>query len=253
MNLTNPSKPQQISEIIKNKAQYHTKFSSQTHTHKSPNINVKVTYEKHQLTPLSLFVWFKKVLINGKNKRIYFKTNPKNSWKILQKGCPKGNFKELDRNKECSEGWEIGKMIARTITYLAIMQGRELRETILREESARNNTLEIKREMENLGEKSRVNMDGVSDTIINAITKTSICIKNGLSHFSDKNSIKKKCILKAMKLESDTLIEEILEGAVLHGFKCDYEALKKGKCRKMKEIISQIDQGKMLIEKIKGY
>lgn len=96
-------------------------------------------------------------------------------------------------------------------------------------------------------------MDSASDIIMNAIQKTAKCIKQGLSQYSGENSVKKMCILKAMKKESDTLIEEIIEGAVLHGFKCDYEALKNGKCRDMKKINREIDQGKVILSTLKSF
>lgn len=211
-----------------------------------------------------MFVWLKKVFVNKRRPLVYFKTKPINSWsKLPEENCPKGGETPVvqDRNKECAEGWKIGKMIARTITYLTIMQGKELTESLI------NDSGRVKAENHWNGRKNgptgakvravkaqtRVDMDAVSDIISSAIMKTSRCIKQGLSHYTKGNSVKKICILKAMKKESNSLIEEIIEGAVLHGFKCDYEALKMGKCRKMKQIAKEMDKGKVILSNLRSF
>lgn len=237
-------------------------FSSQTHTHTSGNLRVQVRYEKHQLKPLNMFIWLKKVFVNKRKPLVYFKTEQKKSWAKLPSGCPKGKKPKIDKSKLCAEGWKMGKMIARTITYLTIMQGKELTKSMLSGESPRAAANKEKEEWDierrrsegkSLRAKEKVDMDSVSDIIINAIQKTAKCIKQGLSNYSGENSVQKMCILKAMKKESDLLIEEIIEGAVLHGFKCDYEALKSGKCRKMKMISREVDQGKILLGNLKSF
>ena len=52
--------------------------------------------------------------------------------------------------------------------------------------------------------------------------------------------------------EASILIKQIVENAAEHGFKCDYEALKEGKC-KIIESASQLEAGLSLLKKFKGF
>jgi hypothetical protein len=90
-------------------------------------------------------------------------------------------------------------------------------------------------------------MDEVSDAIRSAVKKTAKCIVKGFSTPDQSRSVKKVCLVRAMIKESNALIEDIIEGAVLHGFKCDYEALKLGKC-KLSEVDKAVKDGDDLLK-----
>ena len=90
-------------------------------------------------------------------------------------------------------------------------------------------------------------MDEVSDAIRSAVRKTSKCLVKGFTSPSTRKSVKKVCLVRAMIKESNKLIEDIIEGAVLHGFKCDYEALKKGKCQ-LSEVDKAVREGDELLK-----
>lgn len=290
-------------------------FANHQHIDINNNKKTVVTFGTHKFEPLNMFIWFKRVKTRGKKAVIYYKEKPHYSWKKAPKGCPVMTTIKSKEASQCSDGQRLGKALARTIAYMAIMQGKELSKDLFssnqkwkqRVKATQGNSGSTPREKprrkkkvlnieelmtdeeiekianykgdiskkiidqaekptkkahqkepkdtdtqkffkaktnyqqkKNIHKKLKnrsIDMDEVSDAIRNAVRKTAKCVVKGFSTPDQNRSVKKVCLVRAMIKESNSLIEDIIEGAVLHGFKCDYEALKKGKCR-----LSKVDR-----------
>jgi len=86
----------------------------------------------------------------------------------------------------------------------------------------------LRRHTSKMNLSGEVDMDEVAENIRKVVNKTAKCIKKGLS--LSRFTMKEMCIQKSMMKEANKLINKIVENAAEHGFKCDYEALKEGKC-----------------------
>lgn len=293
------------------------KFANHQHIDINNTKKTVVTYGTHQFKPTNMFIWFKRVKTQGKKPLLYYKEKPYHSWKKAPKGCSVIEPKQNKQASQCAEGQKLGKALARTIAYMAILQGREMSKGLFPEKknnrkkaSQRSYSSENERlnssnkaqsidklsndeQLEKLAEyqgdvskklfeeekelekeknnpkmsvrahanykpaksihtkiKSRkIDMEEVSDAIRNAVRKTASCLVKGFSTPDQSRSVKKVCLVRAMIKQSNTLIEDIIEGAVLHGFKCDYEALKMGKCR-LSEVDNAVKEGDQFLKTI---
>lgn len=192
------------------------------HTFIKNGKRVTITISKHGENPLKA-LWYKTINKQGEKPEIYTRSHPSKAWTMIP---PKTETPETsaatasNMASECTEGWEIGKVVARTITYLAMNQD-SLKQLLggvtLRGESKKK-----------LGERT-VDMDKVTIQIKKVVQETARCIKRSFS-LMDK-SIKESCIHKAIVKEAKILIEMIKSKAGQHGFKCSYSALVKGECQ----------------------
>jgi len=147
--------------------------------------------------------WLKTVSKEGQAPQIFFKTEDISSWKVLSTSCMIQELKWVfSKPGSCEEGWEMGRSLARTITFLAIHQGREQPITTNKNPSV---ILSIRQIIEN----------------------TASCLKDGLGGLRD--SLKKVCMLKGLLLESEGMIRRISEGKSLEEAGFSYEDLKNGK------------------------
>lgn len=96
----------------------------------------------------------------------------------------------------------------------------------------------------------QIDMDEVANNIRKVVNKTAQCIKQGLS--LTRFTMKEMCIHRSMMKEANKLINKIIHNAAKHGFKCDYEALKEGKCKLMGNP-SQLEAGISLLKKLKPF
>jgi hypothetical protein len=161
----------------------------------------------------------------------------------LPKGCPSHQPVKAKNVDKCADGWEIGKVIARTITYLALHRGHmELGKP---SETLRDATTKTMADAS-----KEIDMDEVTSNIRKVVTRTAKCIKQGLS--LSGFTMKEMCIHRSMMKEANKLINKIFKNAAEHGFKCDYEALKEGKC-KLIESASQLEAGISLLKKLKSF
>jgi capsule polysaccharide export protein KpsE/RkpR len=95
-----------------------------------------------------------------------------------------------------------------------------------------------------------IDMDEVAENIRKVVNKTAKCIKQGLSLTGF--NMKEMCIHRSMMKEANKLINKIIENAAEHGFKCDYEALKEGKC-KLIGSADQLEAGISILKKLKTF
>lgn len=100
----------------------HQEGQTGKHTHISIVNGKKTTVEitKHLLEGSTQHIWFKIIKTEGSPTIAYSKQMASHEWKLLPKGCSAHEPVKAKNLEKCSEGWEIGKMIARTITYLAL-------------------------------------------------------------------------------------------------------------------------------------
>ena len=85
----------------------------------------------------------------------------------------------------------------------------------------------------------KIDIDDVAENIRKEVKRTARCIRNGLLQAG--HSTRGACIHGALVKEAESLIDSIMETAALHNFKCDYEALRKGKCMDLSE--KELEQG----------
>ena len=206
---------------------------------------VKIHIMKHVFPgPQGRTVWYKRVHVQGKKPVTYTRKSKSAQWVLLPK---KSQIPALDKQSkkmralgECSEGWKIGKVVARTITYFALNQDklRALLDSRMSRagRSARNASPEANRPAK---DSSTVDLQKVTNQIKAVIESTALCFRKGL--MLDNSSTKEKCIHKAIMKEARILIEKIKEKAQKHGFICSYAALKEGECQlsKLDEIIER--------------
>lgn len=200
---------------------------SHFHTFIQNGKRVTITISKHGENPLKA-LWYKTVKQQGEKAKVYTRSHPSQSWAMIP---PKteipasGAASASNMASECTEGWEIGKVVARTITYLAMNQD-SLKQLLggatLRGEKKRK-----------LGDRT-VDMDKVTSQIKKVVQETARCIKRSFSLM--EKSVKEACIHKAIVKEAKILIEKIKTKASLHGFKCSYSALVKGECQSKKSL-----------------
>lgn len=219
-------------------------LNKNSHFHRVHQDGDTLTVEIHRYKehPEGEEIISKEVRKGGKLVELYTKGRMNLPWKRVPIGCLKRmkGMKSQKRTEKCANGWEIGKIIARTITYLALQQGHSDTEN---ENGGINSS-------ERNSKSNGFDMEEIAENIRKIVKKTAGCVKQGLS--LSGVSTKEVCIQRAMVKESNLLIEEILSNAADNGFKCSYEALKLGKCRLAKNK-EELERGISLIRSLKSY
>ena len=163
--------------------------------------------------PIQTFI--KTIKHQNKPLTAYFRKGRNEAWRRLQRGACFGPKKASlggnnQRAKECAEGKEMGRIMARSITYMAITQ----------------NAAKFGAQ-----KKKMVDMDKFSDRLMEAVERVAGCIRRQIGEVSSgSGSPKQLCMMRGMISEGKALVGQIIEGAVLNGFKCDYKALMRGRC-----------------------
>ena len=177
------------------------------HTFIKNGQRITISISKHGENPLKA-LWYKTVKQQGERAKVYTRSHPSHPWTEIPPNTAMAS--------ECSEGWEIGKVVARTITYLAMHQD-SLKQLLggatLRGEKRRQKT---------------VDMEKVTQQVKKVVQETARCIKKSFSMM--EKSVKEGCIHKAIVKEAKILIEKIKSKAAANGFVCSYSALVKGEC-----------------------
>lgn len=190
----------------------------------------------------------KEVRKEGKLIELYTKGHMGHSWKKVPIGCLKNQRPKTQERKteNCANGWAIGKIIARTITYLALHHGQS--------ELGKVNVPGLEAHSSKRAIGGRTNgandFEEVAENIRNVVKKTAGCIKEGLA--LSGITVKEVCIQKAMVKEAKELIQKILSSAAKNGFKCSYEALKQGKCTLVNDK-EEIKKGIRLINSLRSF
>ncbi len=105
-------------------------------------------------------IWYKLVKEEGQPAAIYSREKASDQWKLLPKGCAAHMPSEAKITDKCSEGLEIGKVIARTITYLALHRGH------MEVESSGASSKALTPNLKDL------NVEEISENIIKVVNKT---------------------------------------------------------------------------------
>lgn len=203
------------------KAQEDQESGKHTHVSVVNGKKVQVEITQHQMEGTNTNIWYKVIKAEGQSAIVYSREKSSDQWTLLPKGCVAHQPTKAKTADKCSEGWEIGKVIARTITYLALHRGHM-------EVESSGSSIESQANKNDLSKKD-INVEEISENIIKVVNKTAQCIKQGLT--TSGSTMKEMCIHKAMMKEASILIKQIVENAAEYGFKCDYEALKEGKCK----------------------
>lgn len=233
------------SEASRNIYKLHEEGKIGKHTHISIVGGKKILVEigKHMMKGTSSHIWYKLIKEKGRPTLRYTKQHPSEKWQLLPKGCSAHEPVKPRNVDKCADGWEIGKVIARTITYLALHRGHmEMGNSGKTQHNSTPRTM--------ASTATQVDMDEVAENIRKVVSKTAQCIKKGLS--LSGFTMKQMCIHRSMMKEANKLINKIIENAAEHGFKCDYEALKEGKC-KLIGSASQLEAGISLLKKLKSF
>jgi len=237
------AKPKELRSLTWSNSQKSTSYShSHTVISNGKKLNVEI-FRRSLKGPK--FLYFKKIQMAGKLRKLYYKGRPQEKWTEVPKGCANTHTNQNYQKSElCQEGWNIGKVIARTITFLALSQG-NIR-------ISGKKLLEVKNK---LAIKKNIDMGIVTQNIRKVVKKTTQCLRHDMNFTGQ--SVKEKCIQKAMIKEAYKLIDQIVSTAGEHGFKCQYEALKAGKCilgdkkDQIEEEMEQLDEE--LLKQLNGF
>lgn len=226
-------------EISRNLSHHHTV------TKNGETYTIEISRQKLNLEGKEIIS--KEVRKAGRLLELYTKGKMSHPWKRVPIGCLKNRKLKTQRRKteNCANGWAIGKIIARTITYLALHHGQsELGKVNIKGFKGRGSGKSIGRGAD------QFDFEEVADNIRKVVKKTAGCIKEGLA--LSGISVKEVCIQKAMVKEANELIQKILSNAAKNGFKCSYEALKQGKCTLVNDK-EEIKKGIRLMNSLKSF
>lgn len=113
------------SEARRNIYKLHEEGKEGKHTHISIQNGKQIVVEigKHTMEGSNNHIWYKLIKQKGKPTLRYTRQHPSYQWQKLPQGCAVHEPVKARNVDKCADGWEIGKIIARTITYLALHRG----------------------------------------------------------------------------------------------------------------------------------